>query len=116
MASTLLLDQATWDLCKDASGNIARAAEPYAIAQDVATAVRTFRGECWYDTSIGVPYWQDVLGKQPPAQLVKQDLITEAMRVPLVLAAQAFITGFTDRKLSGQIQVATASGVLPVSF
>ncbi|MDN7913672.1 hypothetical protein [Burkholderia cepacia] len=116
MPSTLLLDQTTWDLCKDAAGNIAMAAEPYAIAQDAASAVRTFRGECWFNTLIGVPYWSDILGKRPPLPLVKKDFVTEAMRVQNVVASQCFITGMTDRKLTGQLQVATAAGVLPVNF
>ena len=116
MGTTLLLDQTTWDLCLDAYGNIAVAAEPYAIAQDVASAVRTFRGECWYDTSVGVPYWQDILGKRPPLPLIKKDINTEARRVKGVQAAQCFITSMKDRVATGQVQVTTAAGVLPVNF
>ncbi|KVN25641.1 hypothetical protein WJ63_16050 [Burkholderia pyrrocinia] len=116
MATTLLLDTQTWDLVTDAYGNIAVAAEPYAIAQDVASAARTFRGECWYDTSVGVPYWQDILGKRPPLPLIKKDIVTEARRVYGVQAAQCFITSMKDRVVTGQVQVATAAGVLPVNF
>ena len=50
VAATLLLDRTTWDLCLDANGNIAMATGPYAIAQDVASAVRL-----WHDTTKGVP-------------------------------------------------------------
>ncbi|ACR29231.1 hypothetical protein [Burkholderia glumae] len=113
MPSTLLLDQQTWDLCVDAAGNIAVADEPYAIAQDAASAVRTFQGECWFNTTIGVPYWSDILGHRPPLQLVKSSIVTEAKRVQNVVGAQCFLTGFVDRKLTGQLQVATAAGVLP---
>lgn len=116
MPSTLLLDQTLWDLCLDANGNIAVAAEPYAIAQDVASAVRTFRGECWYDTTVGVPYWQDILGKRPPLPLIKKDIVNEARRVYSVQSAQCFITSMKDRVITGQVQVATAAGVLPVNF
>ncbi|VWB88061.1 hypothetical protein BLA13014_04076 [Burkholderia aenigmatica] len=116
MPSTLLLDQTVWDLCADTSGNIAMAAEPYAIAQDVASAERTFRGECWFDTTVGVPYWSDILGKRPPLPLVKKDFVNEAKRVQNVVSAQCFITGIKDRKLTGQVQVATTAGVLPVNF
>ena len=38
MANTLLLDRTVWDLLLDGSGNIAIATEPYATAQDVASA------------------------------------------------------------------------------
>ncbi|TAM16074.1 MAG: hypothetical protein EPN65_15205 [Pandoraea sp.] len=108
--NTLLLDRTTWDLCKDASGNIAMASDPYAIAQDVASAVRTFLGECWYDTTKGVPYWSDILGHQPPLQLVKKDIVAAAMTVTGVAAAQCFITGLVGRTLTGQVQGTTSSG------
>jgi hypothetical protein len=51
-ATTLLLDRAIWDLSLDANGNIAIATGPYAIAQDVASAVR--RGELRHNTTKGV--------------------------------------------------------------
>lgn len=41
---TLLLDQKSWDLTLDAAGNIAVAAEPYAIAQDVASVISWVAG------------------------------------------------------------------------
>ncbi|AJJ19826.1 hypothetical protein [Yersinia intermedia] len=56
MQNTLLLDRTAWDLVLDANGDIAMASLPYSIAQDVASAIKTFIGECWYDTSQGVPY------------------------------------------------------------
>ena len=73
--NTLLLDQSAWDLVLDINGNIALAGTPYSYAQDVASAVRTFLGECWYDTSLGLPYWQQILGKLPPAVYIEQTLI-----------------------------------------
>jgi hypothetical protein len=80
---TLLLDRDKWDLVLDASGNIALADNPYAVAQNVSSACRTFAGECWYNTAIGVPYW-DILGQLPPRQFVKSALENEALRVPEV--------------------------------
>ncbi len=43
MPKTLLLDTDEWDLVLDANGDIALADEPYAISQDVASAIRTFQ-------------------------------------------------------------------------
>ena len=60
--NTLLLDRTVWDLVLDAGGNIARASNPYAVAQDVASAIKLFRGELFYDTAKGIPYWTEVLG------------------------------------------------------
>ena len=56
--NTLLLDASAWDLVLDANGDIALAAPPYAVAQDVASAISLFLGELWYDTTQGVPYFQ----------------------------------------------------------
>jgi hypothetical protein len=107
--STLLLDTVTWDLVVDAFGNIAVASNPYALAQDAASAIRTFQGEVYYDTTIGVPY-QNILGKRPNLALTKQALITAALTVPGVVSATCFLTGFTNRALTGQVQIRSASG------
>ena len=105
--STLLLDQTEWDLVLDANGNIARADPPYALAQDVASAVRTFLGEVYYDTTQGI--WStDVngktLGKLPPTALLVELINQTALTVPGVVTVQTFITSFKDRAVTGNIQ------------
>lgn len=107
---TLLLDSATWDLCLDAGRNIALASSPYSLAQDAASAIRTFLGEVYYDTAQGVPYFQRVLGHFPSAQYLKGQLVARAMTVPGVVAARVYFTGLVDRQLSGQVQVTDQAG------
>ena len=107
---TLLLDTQTWDLVLDAFGNIAVAAEPYAIAQDVASAIRLFNGELYYDTSKGVRYFEDILGHAPPLPLLKGELTNAALTVPLVRSAQAFIAVSKDRVVTGQVQCEAEAG------
>lgn len=103
---TFLLDQSSNDLCLDAFGNIALASAPYAIAQDVATQLKTFRGECWYDASQGVPYWQQILGLKPPVSLIVSELETQALLVPDVETVSASIGGTTkSRNAVGQVIV-----------
>jgi hypothetical protein len=94
----------------DASGNIAMATDPYAIAQDVASAVRTFLGECWYDTTLGVPYFQEILGQRPPLSLVTSKIQLVALTVPGVGSALVVIGSFTERTISGQIQLTDTGG------
>ena len=108
--NTLLLDQAAWDLVLDSGGNIALAGAPYSIAQDVASAVRTFLGECWYDTTQGLPYWQQILGKYPPLPFVKQKIINAAISVPNVAEVKVVFSGFVNRVLTGQIQISDTDG------
>lgn len=109
--NTLLLDQTVWDLVLDANGNIALAETPYAIAQDVASATRTFLGECWYDTTQGLPYWQDILGEFPPLSYVSQQIQITALTVPDVAEVQVNFTSFQNRSLAGQIQFIDTDGV-----
>lgn len=109
--TTWLLDQSTFDSCLDASGNIAVASAPYAIAQDVATQLSTFLGEVWYDSTQGMPYWQQILGQRPPASLVIAALEAQALLVPDVETATATIGGIdAERGLIGQVIITDTDG------
>lgn len=105
MAGTILLDQVAWDLLIDVNGNIAQASDPYSLAQDAASAIRTFLGEVYFDTSVGVPYLQEILGKNPPLTLLKAQFEKAALTVEGVVSAQCFISELSGRHLTGQIQV-----------
>jgi hypothetical protein len=107
---TLLLDVASWDLVVDTAGNIAVAAEPYSYAQDVASAIRLFLGELWYNTAPGVPYFQEILGKAPPVQVFKERLIQAALRVPGVVSAECTIAAFEGRTVKGQVTFVDETG------
>lgn len=109
---TLLLDRSDWDLCVDSAGNIAVADNPYQLAQDAASAMRLFRGELWYDTTKGVPYFEQVLGKTPPLQFLKGQLEAAALTVVGVVAAVCYIDSITDRCVTGQVQLTDVEGVI----
>lgn len=121
--NTLLLDQTTWDLTVDAAGNIAMAAPPYALAQDVSCQCKLFKGELYYDTTQGVPYFQsgapspnaaagqqNILGALPPLQFVKAQYVAAAKLVPGVVAAVCYVTSIVNRVLSGQVQSTDTAG------
>jgi predicted anti-sigma-YlaC factor YlaD len=108
--NTLLLDQTAWDLIIDSAGNIAMAAPPYALAQDVASAVRLFLGELWYNTAKGIPYFEDVLGQLPPATLLTGYMEKAALTVPGVVSAQVIIASFDSREITGQVQFIDETG------
>lgn len=110
--STLLLDIAAWDLCVDSSLNIALATSDYAIAQNVACALRLFKGELWYDTAAGLPYLQQLLGRNLPASLVKAQFVAAALTVPDVATAVCFIKSIANRVLTAQVQVTTTTGAV----
>jgi hypothetical protein len=107
---TLLLDRPAWDLCLDASGNIACATEPYQFAQDAASAIHTFRAECFYDTTLGLPYWQNILGQLPPASFVQSEIVRAALIVPNITGATVTRLVLNGRSLGGEVDVTDAAG------
>jgi hypothetical protein len=108
--STLLLDTVAWDLVLDSNGNIALATPPYSTAQDVASAIRTFLGEVYYDTTTGVPYWQQLLGQPLSQTLVIRAMNSAALTVPGVVSSNTVITNFSNCQVSGQVQFSTSDG------
>lgn len=107
---TLLLDRSTWDLTLDATGNIAVASDPYSLAQDAASAIRTFQGEVYWDTTLGLPWLSSILGKNPSLSQLKAYFVAAAMTVPDVASAKCYIRAITSRIVAGQIQVTSTSG------
>jgi hypothetical protein len=107
---TLLLELNDWDLCLDASRNIALASVPYALAQDVASAVKTFLGEVYYDTTLGVPYFAKILGQTPSVAVFQEYMIQAALTVPGVVSATCVIESFSGRTVTGQIQFTDSTG------
>ena len=108
MAGTILLDTLTWDLVLDANQNIAQAAEPYSLAQDAASAIKTFLGEVYFDTALGIDWFGQVFGRPPNPALLKARLIAAAVSMEGIASAQCFLTEFSNRAIAGQIQVTSA--------
>lgn len=108
---TLLLDNTLWDLCLDAAGNIAVAEAPYQRAQDVASAIKLFLAELWYNTGAGVPYFQQILGKAPPIQVFKTYMVQAALTVSGVVSAECVIESFQDRTVSGAVTFTDVDGI-----
>jgi len=108
--NSIFLNGETWDLDIDTSNNIAMAFSAYAIAQDVACAVRLFKGEQWYTEEDGVNYFNDILIESASINLFKAEVITAALTVPEVVSAKVFITDISDRKINGQIQITDLTG------
>ena len=108
---TIFLDPASWDLVVDRSGNIAVCSDPYSQAQDAASAIKTFQGEVYYDLSLGIPYWQQILGKFPPLALMKAYWVRAAKAVPGVVKARCFVSSFQNREVRGQVQITNSANV-----
>ncbi len=114
---TLLLDNSNWDILLDAGGNLAIADAPYQLAQDVASALKLFSGELFYNTANGIPYLSTILGFAPPLTVFQEYMVRAAMTVPGVVAASCTITAFENRAITGQVVFTTDTGLqAQVSF
>lgn len=108
---SFLLDRTTWDLVVDDNGNLAVCSEPYSTLQDVATAIRTWAGECWYDTTLGLPYATSIFAGPEPLAIMRAQAEQAALNVPGVTAAQCLIIGpRQDRSIGGAIIVTLSNG------
>jgi hypothetical protein len=107
---TALLDITEWDLVLDAAGNLAIATEPYQFSQDVASAIKLFLGELWYDIGKGVPYFTDVLGHNPPITYFQALMENAALTVPGVTKATCTISQLDNRTITGEVRFTTSTG------
>ena len=106
LTKSIQLDTDKWDITLDDSGNLAQTENPYAVAQDVACACKTFLGEAWYDTTLGIPYYQRILGHWPGTQLVNIKLQAEALKLDYVQTATCTtVIGKQDRIASGVMTI-----------
>ena len=112
---TLPLDTTSWDLELDSNGNLTLTDPDYSIAQDVASAIRTFQGECWYGVTLGLPYFQSLLGKLPPASYITNLLEQAALTVAGVVSVTVVSLGLNkDRQLTGSVIVVSTDTNTPI--
>ena len=113
--NTLFLTPNGWDLAVDSNGNIAIAQDPYSMAQDAASAIRTFLGEVYFNTTLGIPYFTDIFDNGLPLNLYRAQCIQAALTVPGIVSAQVYFTSIDNRSLVGQVQITTSSGVIALA-
>ena len=114
MALTLPLDTG-WDVVLNPAGNWVFTDADSSIAQDVASAIRTFVGECWYNVSLGMPYFEAILGKHPPRSLLVDQIQKAALSVPDVSGVQVTFLGLRNRVLTGVVLVTSALNPQPIT-
>ena len=99
----LALDTNAWDIFLDSTGNIA-CLDDYTqerlvdlICQRVRHRLQTFQGECYLDRSVGVPYFSEVLKKNPDLRRVKNLLVATINGVEGVKKIIDFSVDFSAR-------------------
>jgi hypothetical protein len=109
MPHTFLLSDG-WDIGLDESGDIATVTGPYAIAQNVANAVRLFTDDAYFDADKGIPHFEVELGHLPPMSVLRTRILAATLAVEGVSDATVEFTSYTDRLLSGEILITTTDG------
>ena len=108
---TLYLTPDNWDITLDSSGRLQTSASAYAIAQNVANAVRLFTNEAYFAMDEGIPHFDIELGKTRPALSVLRARMREAaLNVEGVLDAQITLDDVQERKLTGEILLTVPDG------
>lgn len=93
----LALNTVDWDIFLDGSGNIATLGEKSIgdlICQRVKHRLQTFQGECFLDRSVGVPYFSEVLKKNPDLRRIRSLLVATISAVPGVDKVLEFSVNF----------------------
>ena len=119
---TLTLD-VDWDLQLDAAGNIMTSSGDYAVAQNVANAVRLFTNDAYYDPDRGIPHFALTLGRKPVMSVFRAVVRQAALGVDGVRAAEVKDlalsqkdaqspdgSSVTPRTLTGDIQLTMEDG------
>lgn len=101
-----------WDLTLDAAGNIATCTGPEAIAQDVATTLRLFTNDAYYEPNAGIPHFATHLGRVPLLTAMTQRFTMAAQAVPSVATAtvKELKLDTKTRTLTGQIDLTLKDG------
>lgn len=120
MANDTLALTTDWDLDLDDQGNIRTVGDAtnrdvqtgpgMRLAQDVATRLRAWRGEVWFDVTQGIDYPR-YLGLAPSVIQLRADYQSEALLVPLCATALADLSLTRQpREVGGMIYLSDLSG------
>jgi hypothetical protein len=115
--SAASVDTAIRDLALDANddtyllnGDLVFVSGVEGIASDLRSRLQTFAGECFLDTSLGVPWLEKVLGHKPTPGELQAIFRSVILETPGVLSVQRLDVSTTARVLSVSFRATTATG------
>ena len=84
------------------------------VAQKIKTVLKTIRGECFLDTTKGIPYITDVVGKNRNLNLIADLIKNEVLSIEEVDSLDSFSIELGDNrsllikfKVNGNIEIET---------
>lgn len=98
----LALDPETNDLFLRADGSLAVVTGAEAVGQHVRQRLKTFAGEWFLDTTAGVPWLSQIMGKKYDPALAEAVVKAEILDTDGVVEITSFSVGFdrTERRLN----------------
>lgn len=106
----LAIDQDTGDVYLGEDGNIAMVTDAHAIGQHVRQRLGAYEGEWFLDTTAGVPWLNEILGKAYDPAIAEALVKAEILDTDGVTEITSFSVGF-DRRSRGlmirSVEVAT---------
>ncbi len=84
------------------------------VAQRMKTRLKTFLGEWFLDTTVGVPYFEDILVKNPDTELVNAVLQEQILLDAEITEILTFTADYNNatRKVSYRTSVQTVYGTI----
>lgn len=90
----IAIDPDTNDLFLGTDGNLAVVTDAAAVGQHVRQRLMTFEGEWFLDTTAGVPWLSDILGKRYDPELAESVVKAEILATDGVASIEAFSVSF----------------------
>lgn len=105
------LDPVTGDIAVDDGHVVRTSSYEESVMQTVKTYLSTFQGECFTDGNAGVPWFDDILGRDVlysdySTQVIKEKIL----EVPGVRSVDKVNVTFEGRRLSGNIRITLDNG------
>jgi hypothetical protein len=87
------------------------------VQQNLKQRLQTLLGECELDTSLGVPYIEEILGKRRQQSIVENILKDQILSTPGVIKLNSFSLEFEEstRVLTVNFEVASESGTIIIN-
>jgi hypothetical protein len=98
------------DLYLDENGDLAGVSGVDGIASDLRSRLQTFLGEYTWNTAIGLPWLQEILGERPPRSRIEELVRTEALKTPGVISIDDFTATGSGRTLAVTFRASTDLG------
>ena len=91
------IDPATNDLFVGDDGNIATVSDAEAVGQHVKQRLQTYSREWFLNTTVGVPWLEEILGGKYDPALAESVVKTEILNTDMVTGISSFSVGFDQR-------------------